>query len=67
MAELTEMVKALHAAGLEVILDVVFDHTAEDGAGGPMFSFQGIDNPGTTGWTPRTRPATTTRPAPGTR
>jgi isoamylase len=36
---------ALHRAGLEVILDVVFNHTAEGGDGGPTFSFRGIDNP----------------------
>ena len=38
------MVKALHAAGIEVILDVVYNHTAESGAIGPTLSFRGIDN-----------------------
>jgi len=38
------MVKALHQAGLEVILDVVFNHTAEGGAGGPTLCFRGIDD-----------------------
>jgi len=38
------MVKALHAAGIEVILDVVYNHTAEGGASGPTLSFRGIDN-----------------------
>lgn len=38
------MVAALHAAGIEVILDVVFNHTAEGGEGGPMLSFRGLDN-----------------------
>jgi glycogen operon protein len=38
------MVKALHAAGIEVILDVVYNHTAEGGARGPMLSLRGIDN-----------------------
>jgi pullulanase/glycogen debranching enzyme len=38
------MVKALHAAGLEVILDVVFNHTAEGGEGGPSLCFRGLDN-----------------------
>jgi isoamylase len=38
------MVKALHAAGIEVILDVVFNHTAEGGELGPMLSLRGIDN-----------------------
>ena len=42
--EFKEMVRALHAAGLEVILDVVFNHTAEGGEGGPTLSFRGIDN-----------------------
>jgi isoamylase len=39
------MVKALHAAGLEVILDVVFNHTAEGGDGGPTLCFRGLDDP----------------------
>jgi glycogen operon protein len=39
------MVKALHRAGLEVILDVVYNHTAEGNHLGPMLSFRGIDNP----------------------
>ena len=38
------MVAALHAAGLEVVLDVVFNHTAEGGAGGPTFCHRGLDN-----------------------
>jgi len=42
--EFQEMVKALHKAGIEVILDVVFNHTAEGGDGGPTYSFRGIDN-----------------------
>jgi isoamylase len=44
VVEFKTMVKALHAAGLEVILDVVFNHTAEGGAGGPLLSLKGIDN-----------------------
>jgi len=43
--EFRDMVKALHRAGIEVILDVVFNHTAEAGEGGPTYSFRGIDNP----------------------
>src|SRR5581483_10957398 len=39
------MVKALHAAGIEVILDVVYNHTAEGNHLGPTLSFKGIDNP----------------------
>jgi isoamylase len=42
--EFRDMVKALHRAGIEVILDVVYNHTAEDGANGPTFSFKGLDN-----------------------
>jgi glycogen operon protein len=38
------MVKALHRAGIEVILDVVFNHTTEGDHGGPTLSFRGLDN-----------------------
>ncbi len=38
------MVKALHRAGIEVILDVVYNHTAEGNHLGPTLSFKGIDN-----------------------
>ena len=38
------MVKALHSAGIEVILDVVYNHTAEGNHLGPMLSFKGVDN-----------------------
>ena len=43
-AEFRDMVKALHAAGIEVILDVVFNHTAEGDAIGPTLAFKGLDN-----------------------
>jgi isoamylase len=43
--EFRDMVKALHRAGIEVILDVVFNHTAEGDHTGPTLSFKGIDNP----------------------
>ena len=43
--EFRDMVKALHRAGIEVILDVVFNHTAEGDERGPALSFRGIDNP----------------------
>ena len=43
--EFKGMVKALHRAGIEVILDVVYNHTAEGNHLGPMLSFKGIDNP----------------------
>lgn len=42
--EFRTMVKALHKAGLEVILDVVYNHTGEGGEHGPTYSFRGIDN-----------------------
>jgi glycogen operon protein len=45
VAEFKSMVKALHAAGLEVILDVVYNHTAEGNHLGPTLSLKGIDNP----------------------
>ena len=43
--EFRDMVKALHRAGIEVILDVVFNHTAEGNHEGPTLCFRGIDNP----------------------
>ncbi|MCW2836176.1 MAG: glycogen debranching enzyme GlgX, partial [Marmoricola sp.] len=43
--EFKSMVKSLHAAGIEVILDVVYNHTAEGNHLGPTLSFKGIDNP----------------------
>jgi len=45
VAEFKAMVKALHREGIEVILDVVYNHTAEGNQLGPMLSFRGIDNP----------------------
>ncbi|HMO12566.1 MAG TPA: glycogen debranching protein GlgX [Pirellulaceae bacterium] len=42
--EFKQMVKALHAAGIEVILDVVFNHTCEGNHLGPTLSFKGLDN-----------------------
>ena len=44
MTEFRDMVKALHRAGLEVILDVVFNHTAEGNQEGPTLSFRGLEN-----------------------
>ena len=44
VVEFKTMVKALHAAGIEVILDVVFNHTAEGNETGPLLSLRGIDN-----------------------
>ncbi len=44
LREFKELVVALHKAGIELIMDVVFNHTAEGGDGGPTYSFRGIDN-----------------------
>jgi isoamylase len=43
--EFRDMVKALHRAGIEVILDVVYNHTAEGSHDGPTLCFRGVDNP----------------------
>jgi isoamylase len=45
VAEFKQMVKSLHQAGIEVLLDVVYNHTAEGNQLGPTLSFKGIDNP----------------------
>jgi glycogen operon protein len=45
VAEFKSMVKALHREGIEVILDVVYNHTSEGNHMGPMLSFRGVDNP----------------------
>jgi glycogen operon protein len=42
--EFKEMVKALHAAGIEVVMDVVYNHTCEEGVDGPTISLRGFDN-----------------------
>jgi glycogen operon protein len=44
LREFREMVEAFHAEGLEVYLDVVFNHTAESGDDGPTYNFRGVDN-----------------------
>jgi glycogen operon protein len=44
LKEFRDMVKALHKAGIEIILDVVFNHTDEGNHQGPYFNFKGIDN-----------------------
>ncbi|CAA9243547.1 MAG: GH13_11 / GH13 / GH13_13 / GH13_10 / CBM 48 / GH13_37 [uncultured Corynebacteriales bacterium] len=46
VAEFQQMVRTLHAAGLEVVLDVVFNHTAEGNHLGPTLCFRGLDNAG---------------------
>ena len=43
-AEFASLVRALHGAGLEIVLDVVFNHTAETDELGPTFAFRGLDN-----------------------
>jgi len=42
--EFRDMVRAFHAAGIEVVLDVVYNHTSEIGANGPTYSYRGLDN-----------------------
>src|SRR5262249_42764474 len=42
--EVKQVVKACHRAGIEVILDVVYNHTGEGNENGPMISFRGLDN-----------------------
>ena len=44
LAEFRSMVEQFHQAGIEVFLDVVYNHTTEGGAGGPTYSYRGIDN-----------------------
>ena len=46
VTEFKQMVKSLHAAGIEVLLDVVYNHTAEGDAGGPTLCFRGYDDLG---------------------
>ena len=46
VTEFKQMVKALHRAGLEVVLDVVYNHTSEGGVFGPTLSFRGLDDHG---------------------
>ena len=46
LAELRDAVAGLHAAGLEVLLDVVFNHTCEGNQDGPVFTFKGLDHAG---------------------
>jgi glycogen operon protein len=64
-AEFKEMVAHLHEAGIEVILDVVYNHTAEGNELGPTLSFKGIDNASYYRLAP-TGATTSTTPAPAT-
>ena len=61
------MVRGLHAAGLEVILDVVYNHTAEGNEHGPTLCFRGLDNARLLPARRRTAAATSTTPGPATR
>ncbi len=66
--EFKSMVKALHEADIEVILDVVYNHTAEGNHLGPTLAFRGHRQPRLLpARRPQTRPTTTTRQAPATR
>ena len=65
--EFKMMVRKLHAAGIEVILDVVYNHTAEGNQMGPTLSFRGIDNASYYRLSPKTRATTWISPAAATR
>ena len=65
--EFKGMVKALHRAGIEVILDVVYNHTAEGNHLGPMLSFRGVDNVSYYRSMADAPASTWTTPGPGTR
>ncbi|GAC1689037.1 MAG: hypothetical protein PVS2B1_10630 [Candidatus Dormibacteraceae bacterium] len=64
--EFKAMVRTLHSAGIEVILDVVYNHTAEGNHLGPMLSFKGSTTVRITGWSTSHRTSTTTQRAPAT-
>ena len=64
--EFKAMVRALHEAGIEVILDVVYNHTAEGNHLGPTLSFRGIDNAAYYRLVDDDRRTTATPPAPAT-
>ena len=65
VSEFKEMVKTCTPAGIEVILDVVYNHTAEGNHLGPTLSFRGIDNPAYYRSCPTSRATTWTTPACG--
>ena len=64
--EFKTMVRALHEAGIEVILDVVYNHTAEGNRLGPTLSMRGMTTPPTTDWSTTTSATTWITPAPAT-
>ena len=61
------MVKRFHRAGIEVILDVVYNHTAEGNHLGPTLCFRGIDNAAYYRLDPGAAASTSTTPEPATR
>ncbi len=63
LADLADTVAALHAAGIEVLLDVVFNHSGESDAVGPTLSFRGLDNASYYRLDAAIPPATSTTPA----
>jgi len=67
VTEFKGMVESAPPAWIEVILDVVYNHTAEGNHLGPMLSFKGVDNSAYYRLMPRTRATTWTSPAPATR
>ena len=67
VGEFKTMVKRLHDAGIEVILDVVYNHTGESNHNGPTLASAASTTPPTTASTPMTRRATSTTPGPATR
>ena len=66
IAEMQEMVRALHEAGIEVVLDVVYNHTVEGNEHGPTYSYRGIDNLDLLPAAGRTGAGTATTRGPGT-
>ncbi len=67
LREFRDMVKALHAAGIEVILDVVYNHTGEGNQNGPTISFRGLANEAYYHLVPRTSSTTWTTQGAATR
>ena len=67
VSEFKTMVRKLHSAGIEVILDVVYNHTAEGNQMGPTLSFRGIDNAAYYRLSPENSAITWTTPAAATR
>lgn len=64
--EFRALTDAMHAAGIGVLLDVVFNHTAEAGASGPVINFKALPTTFSITWTPATGAVTGTTQAAGT-